>query len=124
MPTIEQLRKDIASKQTELETCSRKLKDLITQRANQQRTVTIKGKKIHNLMARIDLNATEITNLTNLQSELISDKQELDYRERARASCFNKETDLMFKIGNLKNELSQLESRGAIDYSSLNSYRR
>jgi chromosome segregation ATPase len=124
MPTIEQLREDIASKQTELETCSRELKDLITQRANQQRTVTIKINKIHGLIYRFDLNATEKKNLAKLQSELISDKQELDYRERARASCFNKETGLMFKVGNLKNELSQLESRGAIDYSSLNSCRR
>ncbi|HEY2567550.1 MAG TPA: hypothetical protein VGH95_07625 [Candidatus Aquirickettsiella sp.] len=124
MPTIEQLRKDIASKQTELEICSRELKDLITQRANQQRTVTIKRNKIHDLIYRSNLNATEKKNLAKLQSELISDKQELDYLERERVSCFNKETGLMFKVGNLKNELSQLESRGAIDYSSLNSCRR
>lgn len=126
MPTIEQLRQDIASKQANLETCSRELKDLTKERANQQGKVTRKENKIKYMILtnQSTLTATESTNLTNLKRELISDKQELDFRERARASCSRKETNLILEVGRLKMELNKLESSGGIDYSKRSSFRR
>jgi chromosome segregation ATPase len=117
MPTIEQLREDIASKQTALQSCSRELKDLTTQRANQQSTVTIKENKIHDLTHRSNLTTAESEKLATLTRELSSDKQELDNRERTIATCSNRETGLLFEVGRLKTELRTLETSGAIDYS-------
>ncbi len=74
MLTIEQLRQDIANTNTKLERCSRELRDLATQRANQQRLVIRKENKIADLARQSNLTTTEHTRLINLQRELSSDQ--------------------------------------------------
>ncbi len=124
MLTIEQLRQDIANKNTELETCSRELKDLTTQNTSQKRLVTRKENQIADLVRQSNLTTAENMRLTSLQRELISDQQELNRRETARERCSQKETSLMFKAGALKMQLQTLERSGAVDYSmSKSSYR-
>lgn len=114
MPTIEQLRQEIANKETELSNCSRDLKELTTQRANQQRLVTKKENERDKLKLELD----------RLQRELVGDQQELTNRETARANCSARETGLLFEIGGLKRELRTLESSEAVDCSvTKSSYR-
>lgn len=105
MPTIEQLRQDIANKETELSNCSRNLKELTTQRANQQRLVTKKENEIDKLKLE----------LVRLQRELIGDQQELANREMYRANCSARETELLFEVGRLKMNLRTLESSETVD---------
>lgn len=115
MLIIEQLRQDIANKETELSNCSRSLKELTTQRANQQRLVTKKENEIDKLKLE----------LVRLQRELIGAQQELANRENVRANCSSRETELIFEVGRLKMNLRTLESNETVDSNvGKSSYRR
>lgn len=113
MPTIEELRQDLANKQTTLDSCSQALKELTTQRANQQRLVTRKENERDKLKLE----------LARLETELDGDKEKLTKCENARANCSARETGLLFEVGGLKRELNKLETSEAVDCSVKSSHR-